>query len=110
MVEKITKEQLRDRLDKDTNLKLVNVLPKENFEEKHIPGSINIPVNQIEEKAQQRLDKDEKIVVYCANFECSASPKAAEKLENLGYKNVYDYEGGVEDWRDAGYKLVEATA
>lgn len=110
MVENITKNQLKEKLDNETNLKLVNVLPKENFEEKHIPGSLNIPVDQIEEKAPQRLDKNEKIVVYCANFECSASPKAAEKLEKLGYKNVYDYEGGIEDWQDAGFKLVEATA
>ena len=110
MVENITKNQLKEKLDNEANLKLVNVLPKENFEEKHIPGSLNIPVDQIEEKAPQRLDKNEKIVVYCANFECSASPKAAKKLEKLGYKNVYDYEGGIEDWQDAGFKLVEATA
>lgn len=109
MVQTLTKEQLKEKLDKNTDLKLVNVLPKEKFEEKHIPGSINIPVTYIGDTAPQRLGKDDEIVVYCADFECSASPKAAQKLEELGYKNVYDYEGGVDDWQKAGYKLVEAT-
>lgn len=109
MVQTLTREQLKEKLDKNTNLKLVNVLPKEKFEEKHIPGSINIPVTDIENTVLQRLDKKDEIIVYCADFECSASPKAAQKLEELGYKNVYDYEGGVDDWQKAGYKLVEAT-
>ncbi len=109
MTQKLTKEQLKDKLDSNTQIKLVNVLPKESFEEKHIPGSINIPVTDIENIAPQRLDKNDEIVVYCADFECSASPKAAKKLEELGYKNVYDYEGGIDDWEKAGYKLVEAT-
>ncbi len=109
MTQKLTKEQLKDKLDSNTQIKLVNVLPKESFEEKHIPGSINIPVTDIENIAPQRLDKNDEIVVYCADFECSASPKAANKLEELGYKNVYDYEGGIDDWEKAGYKLVEAT-
>jgi len=109
MTQKLTKEQLKDKLDNNTQIKLVNVLPKESFEEKHIPGSINIPVTDIENIAPQRLDKNDEIVVYCADFECSASPKAAKKLEELGYKNIYDYEGGIDDWEKAGYKLVEAT-
>lgn len=109
MVQKLTKEQLKDKLDGDTQVKLVNVLPKESFEEKHIPESMNIPVTDIENTAPQRLDKEDEIVVYCADFECNASPKAAKKLEELGYRNIYDYEGGIEDWEKAGYNIVEAT-
>lgn len=109
MTEKITKNQLKKKLDQNSNLKLVNVLSEKKFEEKHIPSSINIPVTEIEKSAPQRLDKEDEIVVYCADFECQASPKAAKKLEELGFKNIYDYEGGIDDWQDAGYKIVEAT-
>ncbi|MCG5516796.1 MULTISPECIES: rhodanese-like domain-containing protein [unclassified Ectothiorhodospira] len=38
--------------------------------------------------------KDRKIVVYCANFDCDASRKAAAKLDNTGFTDVLDYEGG----------------
>jgi rhodanese-related sulfurtransferase len=33
------------------------------------------------------------------------SSLAAEKLTEIGYKNVYDYEGGLQDWKDAGLPL-----
>ena len=43
-------------------------------------------------------DRTRAVVVYCANKECDASPKAAQKLEEAGFTQVFDYEGGTEDW------------
>ena len=66
-----------------------------------INGSINIPIsdeNFDKEIMQKIKEMDKKIVVYCANKHCSASPRAAKHLEQLGFKNVYDYEGGIEEW------------
>lgn len=103
----IKKEDLKDMIDEEEEFELINVLGEEAFEKKHIPGSVNIPVDDdFEDKIKQRYpDKDTKIVVYCASFECKASPKAAEKLDEMGYTDVYDYEGGVKDWEEAGYLL-----
>lgn len=79
----------------------VNVLSEGMHNKDHIPGSINIPVDDIEELAPKVLpDKSQHIVVYCANADCSASPKAAQKLESMGYENVYDFEGGLEEWNE----------
>ncbi|MEX2353977.1 MAG: rhodanese-like domain-containing protein [Gammaproteobacteria bacterium] len=80
---------------------LINVLPEDAFNKEHIRTSINIPVKEdnftdLVEKVAG--GKERKIVVYCANFDCDASPKAAKKLDEAGFKNVYDYEGGTEDW------------
>ncbi len=80
---------------------LINVLPRDAFNDQHIRTSINIPHTR--EDFTQLVDtvcggKDRKIVVYCANFECDASEKAAEKLEQAGFSRVYDYEGGTKDW------------
>jgi rhodanese-related sulfurtransferase len=80
---------------------LINVLPREAFNEQHIRTSINIPVDS--DDFADRVEavaggKHRKIVVYCANFDCDASPKAAEKLEAAGFEQVYDYAGGTEDW------------
>lgn len=80
---------------------LINVLPREAFNERHIRTSINIPVDSddfVERVESVAGSKDRKVVVYCANFDCPASPKAAEKLEQAGFSRVYDYEGGTEDW------------
>lgn len=80
---------------------LINVLPREAFRAQHIRTSINIPVS--DDAFAERVEavaggKDREIVVYCANFDCDASPKAAKKLEDSGFTNVLDYEGGTEDW------------
>ena len=80
---------------------LINVLPREQFLKKHIRTSINIPAGEadfagkVEEVAGS---KDRDIVVYCASFECNASPDAGRKLEQSGFRNVFDYEGGTRDW------------
>jgi rhodanese-related sulfurtransferase len=103
----LTKEELKKIIDDDEDFELVNVLGKEAFEKAHILGSKNIPVDdeRFEQKFSEIADKDTKIVVYCASFDCEASPKAAEKLEKSGYTNVYDYEGGMKDWKEAGYPV-----
>ncbi len=80
---------------------LINVLPREVFNQQHIRTSINIPVESddfVDQVESVAGSKERKIVVYCANFDCDASPKAAEKLERAGFSKVYDYEGGTEDW------------
>src|SRR3989338_11573929 len=55
---------------------LINTLSKEDFEKKHIPGSINIPAAQIAQKAPQLFSKHDWLVVYCANSQCTQSQKA----------------------------------
>lgn len=85
--------------------KLVDVLDREHYETEHIRGAISLPLNDIEKEAQRVLNKDDLIVVYCANFDCQASTKAAEKLLAMGYKNVFDYKGGLKDYREANLPL-----
>lgn len=111
-METITAEQLKQKLDNEEDFVFINVLPEDAFIEKHIPGSINIPVKQddFKERIQQMVpDKDTEIVVYCASYDCPASPKAAKLLDQLGYTRVYDYEGGVKDWEEKHYPLDKAA-
>ena len=79
------------------NIVLMNVLDKEYFEDCYIPGSVNVPVEQVEKYVQQ-LSKDDTIVVYCANYACTASGSVAEQLIGLGFKHVYAYEAGIAGW------------
>jgi len=50
----------------DPSLLLVNVMPKEAFEEGHIPRSINLPLAQIETKARQVFPEiGRELIIYC---------------------------------------------
>jgi len=100
----ITTEQLKKKLDND-DIVLVEVLDKKQYQKSHLPGAINIPMNKIGTEAKQRFDTDQEIVVYCSNVDCSASPTAAKKLDELGFEHVFDYEGGKQAWRDAGLPM-----
>lgn len=47
--------------------------------------------------------KDSLVVVYCSNVECPASGWLAERLLELGYTNIYEYSGGIDEWLDRGF-------
>lgn len=97
-------EELKKKLEND-NVKLIEVLDENDYKAEHIKGAINIPLERIGTEAKDRFDKDDKIVVYCSDYSCSSSPTAAKKLDNLGFKNVYDFEGGKKEWKDAGLPM-----
>ena len=62
----ISRDELLARLE-DRALVIVNVMPKETFVEGHIPGSINLPVAEIEAKAKQSISNpSQEIAIYCA--------------------------------------------
>jgi rhodanese-related sulfurtransferase len=102
MIQKITRDDLQGMNDggKD-DFVLVNVLPREEFNQRHIRTSINVPVGSAD--FPQRVEavaggKQREIVVYCASFDCDASEKAARELDEAGFSRVFDYEGGTKDW------------
>jgi rhodanese-related sulfurtransferase len=110
----ISTEQLQQMKQSGEEFALLNVLPQGLFEQAHIPGSENVPVDQggfIEAVNQHVADKSEPIVVYCANEQCDASERAAKKLDDAGFGRVLDFAGGTASWREAGYEVAAgATA
>lgn len=100
----ITKEELKEKLDNDEVI-LVDVLSEESYERSHIKGAVNIPYKIIGTKAKEKFGKDDRIVVSCSGPGCQASHTAAEKLEDLGFNNIYHYKGGKKEWEEAGYPM-----
>lgn len=101
-------EQVKKMLDRQDDVLLVNVLPRDSFEAAHIPGSVNIPLEEgefIERVMEEAGSVDKRIICYCANNDCTASTEAAQKLDNAGFKAVFDYKGGLKHWREAHYPL-----
>ena len=52
-------------------------------------------------------DRTRDVVVYCDSRKCLTAEVAAERLTELGYRNVFDYEEGKAGWKDAGLPLVQ---
>jgi len=113
---RITREQLAKKLrdtspdneGRDNGFALVNVLGREAFEREHIPGSINVPKDELS-VLEQKFDTGKEVIVYCASPECDASPRVAEALTRRGFRRVVDYEGGLSDWKQGGYETTSAS-
>lgn len=101
----ITIEQLLEMQINEIPFTLVDALPRESYDQGHIPGAVNLSSDAITQKANDILDKNETIVTYCANYVCEASTVAARKLMDLGYERVFDFKAGKQAWKEAGFDL-----
>lgn len=102
-------KQLKKLLEEGKNIPLINTLSEDHFENTQIPESINIPLESDDfvARVEQTIGgKDQPVVVYCASHDCPSSEKAAEKLEQAGFTQVYDFEGGAQEWLQEGQHLA----
>jgi len=72
---------------------VIDVRTSEEYNEGHIKGSINIPVDEIENIT---YGKDETLIVYCATG--IRSTNAINKLVDMGYTSLYNLDGGLLNW------------
>ena len=101
-MEIIGREELKEKLDRGDDFKLVMTLAEWAYNMSHIPGSLNITSMTV---AKELLQPDDEIVVYCSDKNCIASQAAYKYLTENGFSNVRRYEGGLSDWEQAGYIL-----
>ena len=107
-MKQVTAREVRALQQRGEPHELINVLPEEHYRERHIPGSVSIPLES--ESFLTRVEhivgrKDSDVIVYCADADCNASLKAGEALEGAGYRNVRDFAGGLAEWTAEGLPL-----
>ena len=87
---------------------LIDVLPKEIYEKRRLPGALNACVYEVafpDQMAAITEDKSEEIVLYGSSAESRDAAEAAEKLLRLGYRRVYALDGGVDGWLRSGLSV-----
>ncbi|MBI2353033.1 rhodanese-like domain-containing protein [Candidatus Dependentiae bacterium] len=101
----ITAENLRQSIENNPELIVINVLSLADYQDCHIKGSININYDQLLEKTSS-WDKEKDVVIYCAGSSCQKSQRAYLLLQDLGFVHLYEYQGGIREWLHKGYETT----
>ena len=76
---------------------IIDVRSKTEYDEGHLEGAINIPEYELKSNFKNlNIDKNKVIVLYCISG--SRSKRAYFKLKQMGYSQVYNLYGGLEEY------------
>lgn len=96
---------LRSMINEHPSTHLLDVLPPDHFEKVHIPGAKNACVffvSFLDDLESMIPEKKERVVVYGSSERSHDANMAIEKMARAGYLEVFELEGGIESWREAG--------
>ncbi|MCZ2483728.1 rhodanese-like domain-containing protein [Aquirufa nivalisilvae] len=100
-MEDITIEELKERMDNNEALHIIDVREEHEFDEFNI-GAQLIPLGELPERMDEiEADKDAEIIVHCRSG--ARSGRAKEYLSSEGYSKVRNLIGGMLAWQAAGY-------
>lgn len=104
-MEPVSRKELLLRT-RDDLVTVLDVRPADEFDVGHVPGAVNIPLNELEARLAE-LDPHHEIVAYCRGPWCVLSFEAVAALRARGFR-VRRLEDGLPEWRAAGLP-VEAV-
>ena len=96
-VPEITVQELKKRLDNGENLSVLDVREPHEYEVANI-GARLIPLNELPERLAE-LDRDVPLAVHCKTGGRSA--RAVKLLQETGFQNAFNVEGGITAWSEA---------
>ena len=92
-------EAVHEALSSGEHVTIVDVREPDEYADEHIPRGM------LETQAAEQLsDKDARIVTHCGAG--GRGSLAAKSLEEMGYTNVANLEGGLNAWRERGYETA----
>ena len=104
-IEEVSPKQVKAMLDNNEDVTYLDVREPNEWNLGRIPGAVHLPRGNLESKLEGMIDRDRKIVVYCARGNRSAL--AAVTMKQMGYGNVVSMAGGFQSWPDVGGSIEE---
>lgn len=102
-LEPLTRDELGRRAE-DSDLVVLDVRPREEFEQGHIPGSFSVPLDELADRLRT-FRRNAEIVAYCRGPYCVLAPQAVEVLRRHGFR-ARRLEDGMPEWRLAGLPVA----
>ncbi len=103
-VKTIDVHQLKNKMDTNPDLCLIDVRELDEWQEVRIPGAHHIPKDNIASHITSKVsDKSRPIYLHCRGG--VRSLYAAQCLIDIGYEEVYSVDGGIMEWAMYGYPV-----
>jgi len=95
----------------ENGVKFVDARDEADFIVSHITNSINIPFDDFDNHKQklELLSKEKPMVIYCGGTDCDLSILLGNLLFEQGYKQVYVFFGGWNEWLEANYPIEKSA-
>ena len=83
---------------------LIDARLPEFYKAGHIPGAVNIPFEDLNPYLDKlfTIPKDTMVILYCDGDDCELSYDLALYMIQRGFRRVYDFQGGWEQWIASG--------
>jgi len=104
-LEPLPREELLNRV-RDDLVSVIDVRPAVEFAAGHVPGAVNIPLEELEQHLEG-LDPQQEIVAYCRGPHCVLAFDAVARLREKGLK-ARRLEDGYPEWKLAGLPVEES--
>ena len=106
---KVGAEDVISLLDKHQDLIIVDARIDKDRKGGHIEGSVSLPDIDTTEASLSKVvpSKTTPVVFYCNGVKCGRSVKSAKNAVNWGYKTVYWFRGGWEEWTSKGMPIAK---
>tara|TARA_B110000285_G_scaffold41384_1_gene45499 strand:+ start:915 stop:1427 length:513 start_codon:yes stop_codon:yes gene_type:complete len=87
------------------NVAILDAREEKEYEVSHIPKSQHIGYNNFDGKSLHFIQKTDTIYIYCSIG--YRSEKIGERIQKMGFNNVFNLYGGIFSWVNCGYKVVD---
>ena len=97
-IREVTPEEVRDMQARNEPVVYLDVREPNEWNLGRLPHAVHLPRGNLEGKVEGIIDRDQKVVVYCARGNRSAL--AALTMKQMGYEDVSSMSRGIQGWAD----------
>jgi hydroxyacylglutathione hydrolase len=108
LVEQVSVAELSRMLEEREDLQVLDVRRAAEFNAGHAPRASNTPLSPRLREEATRLDRERPLAIICAGGYRSSA--ATSLLRPLGFRRLYNVEGGTGAWVAAGYPVEKPAA
>lgn len=105
---RIRAPEVKQMMEEDPDAIVINLLGSDDFRRLRIPDTYNIPAGRddfVEAVDALAGYRDRRLILHGSHHGTETPPRAARRLEAAGFTDVVEFDGGISEWKAAGYEL-----